>query len=216
MIRNSVNLADIDAIIFDLGGVIINIRYETTIEIFSKLAEFDVSRLYTQRNQIELFDRYEMGQLSTSEFRNGLRKLLNHSDISDNPLDSARNAMLLDIPKVRVEWLKQTGKQKRFFLLSNTNEIHKVAFDVIFHDTFSPSIRQLDELFEKAYFSHLMGDRKPNPSIFETVIAQQSLDASRTLFIDDSIQHIEGARSVGLQTFHMGSGLALETIQWAL
>lgn len=214
MIRNSVNLVDIDAIIFDLGGVIINIRYETTIEMFSQLAGFDVSRLYTQRNQIELFDRYETGQLSSSDFRKGLRQLLNLSDISDETLDSAWNAMLLDIPKSRIEWLKQAGQQKRLFLLSNTNEIHKVAFDAIFYDTFSPSMQQLDELFERAYFSHLMGDRKPNASIFETIIAQQSLDASRTLFIDDSIQHIEGAKTVGLQTLHMDLGLALETIQW--
>lgn len=216
MIRNSVNLADIDAIIFDLGGVIINICYETTIEMFGQLAGFDTSYLYTQKSQTQLFDQYEMGQISSAKFRTGIRQLLNLSDVSDETLDKAWNAMLLDIPTVRVEWLKQIGPTKRLFLLSNTNEIHKTAFDDIFREAFSPSINQLDELFEHAYFSHVMGDRKPHPSIFQTIIAQQSLIPSRTLFIDDSIQHIEGAKSVGLHTLHMESGLALETIQWEI
>lgn len=212
--ESSMNLADIDAIIFDLGGVIINICYENTVEAFSQLCGFDASSLYTQRNQTELFDQYEMGRISSDEFRLGLRDILELADVADDLLDQAWNAMLLDIPQERVDWLKTIAQTKRTFLLSNTNEIHKLAFDQIFCETFSAELGNLDDLFEKAYFSHVMGDRKPYPSSFKSVIAEQSLVADRTLFIDDSIQHIEGAQTVGLRTLHMTNGLTLNTVQW--
>ena len=208
------DLSNIDAIIFDLGGVIINIDYERTIQKFSQISGFDASQLYTQRRQTQLFDQYETGQISSEQFRAGLRLLLNAPDVTDRALDDAWNAMLLDIPTQRIEWLQGMGCTNRIFLLSNTNAIHKDAFDQIFSATFGGSIPTLAGLFERSYFSHLMGDRKPNPSIFNTIIAEQGLIPSRTLFIDDSIQHIEGAQSVGLQTLHLAKGLSLEMVEW--
>lgn len=214
MTNTSIDLMNIDAIIFDLGGVIINICYENTIRAFSQLCGFDASSLYTQKSQTDLFDQYEMGRISSADFRAGLSQRLGISDHSDEALNQAWNAMLLDIPKERVDWLQMIGQAKRIFLLSNTNEIHKLAFDQIFRQTFNSTIGQLDDLFEKAYFSHLMGDRKPHPSIFKTIIVEQSLVPERTLFIDDSMQHIEGAQSVGLQTLHMANGLTLNNVHW--
>ena len=216
MTNTSVDLANIDAIIFDLGGVIINICYENTIRAFSQLCGFDASSLYTQKSQTDLFDHYEMGRISSAEFRSGLSQRLGVSNCSDESIDKAWNAMLLDIPKERVDWLQTIGQTKRIFLLSNTNEIHKLAFDQIFSHAFSPAIGRLDDLFEKTYFSHLMGDRKPHPSIFNTIMAEQSLVPTRTVFIDDSIQHIEGAQSVGLHTLHMANGLTLNTVHWII
>ena len=110
--------------------------------------------------------------------------------------------------------MRKIGQEKRFFLLSNTNEIYKLAFEHIFSQSFSPRIDNLDSLFEKAYFSHLMGDRKPHPSIFETIIAEQALIPARILFIDDGLQHIQGTQSIGFQTLHMTNGLTLNTVQW--
>lgn len=214
MTNTSIDLVNIDAIIFDLGGVIINICYENTIRAFSQLCGFDASSLYTQKSQTDLFDQYEMGRISSADFRARLSQRLGLSDRFDIALDQAWNAMLLDIPKERVDWLQMIGQAKRIFLLSNTNAIHKLAFDQIFSQAFSPAIGRLDDLFEKTYFSHLMGDRKPHPSIFKTIIVEQSLVPERTLFIDDSIQHIEGAQSVGLQTLHMANGLTLNNVHW--
>lgn len=192
----------IDSIIFDLGGVIINIRYENTIAAFSQLCGFDVSQLYTQHRQDSLFDDYETGKITSAEFRAQLRHLLS-IQCSDQELDYAWNAMLLDIPRERIELLEALGKQKRIFLLSNTNEIHKTAFDRIFTDAFGDHLNELSSLFEKAYYSHWMGDRKPNLSVFQQVIDEQQLNPSRTLFIEDTAQHIAGAQEVGLQTIHL-------------
>lgn len=216
MANTSVDLVDIDAIIFDLGGVIINICYKNTIQAFSHLCGFDASLLYTQESQTELFDQFEMGCISSDDFRAGLSQILRLSTVVSETLDQAWNAMLLDIPQERVEWLQTIGQAKRIFLLSNTNTIHKLAVDQIFSQTFNPTIEKLDDLFEKVYFSHLVGDRKPNPSIFETLITEQSLIPERTLFIDDSIQHINGAKVVGLQTLHMANDLTLTNIEWIL
>ncbi len=195
-------LNNIKAIIFDLGGVIINLRYENTIEAFSHLCGFDVSSLYTQHRQNSLFDEYETGQISSPAFRDGLRSLLQIS-ASDVEIDQAWNAMLLDIPPARIELLQALGQTTRIFLLSNTNEIHKAECDRIFETTVGQDLNGLSSLFDYSYYSHLMGDRKPNPSIFQRVVDEQSLDPGQTLFIEDTARHIDGAKQVGLQTIHL-------------
>lgn len=196
-----------DAVIFDLGGVIINIQYQNTLAAFSRLCGFDITPLYTQHRQAPLFDRFETGQIDAPTFRDGLRQLLQLAAVADTDLDQAWNAMLLDIPKSRIDLLQTLGGRKRLFLLSNTNAIHKARFDQIFAAAYGDRIGTLSELFEQDYYSHLMGDRKPNPGVFQTVINNHSLDPRRTLFIEDTHQHIQGAQQVGLQTVHLQPSL---------
>ena len=205
-IASPLDPANFDSIIFDLGGVIINICYENTLEAFSKLCGFDVRPLYTQHRQTALFDQFETGQIGAAAFRDGLRQLLKLETVTDTALDQAWNAMLLDIPRSRIDLLQALGSHKQIFLLSNTNWIHKTKFDAIFAAVHGDRIGDLADLFEHAYYSHLMGDRKPNPSIFKTVLTTHNLNPSRTLFIEDTLQHIQGAQQVGLQTFHLRPG----------
>ncbi|MEH0154217.1 HAD family phosphatase [Limibacter armeniacum] len=198
----------IDNIIFDLGGVILNIRYQNSIEALSKLSGKDVQTLYTQHHQTSLFDDYETGKTTSAQFRQGLRELL-ETDLSDNQIDQAWNAMLLDLPAERIHLIEQIRKDKRVFLLSNTNEIHKTEFCKTFDTVMGAEYGGIDNVFEKAYYSHEMGDRKPHPSIFQTVIEEQKLDPAKTLFIDDTVQHIEGAQKTGLQTIHLNNGTTI-------
>lgn len=204
----------ISSIIFDLGGVIMNLRYETTIAAFSQLCGFDVSRVYTQHKQAPLFDEFEMGKISVADFRDGLRSLLKLStaQASDADIDAAWNVMLMDIPPSRVDLIKTLRSHKRLFLLSNNNELHKAECDRIFTETYGADA-VLDDLFEQAYYSHLMGDRKPYPSIFQRVLDEQQLDPAQTLFIEDTQQHIDGAVSVGLQTEHLTGGRTLHDLE---
>ncbi|MCS6833926.1 MAG: HAD-IA family hydrolase, partial [Flammeovirgaceae bacterium] len=132
-------------------------------------------------------------------FRKELKSFLELS-IEDHVLDEAWNAMLLDIPAERLQLLGELQKKKKIFLLSNTNAIHKEAFDKKLQQH---GYSTLDVFFEKAYYSHLVGDRKPNASIFERVLQENQLNPQTTLFIDDTYQHIAGAKSVGLQTIHL-------------
>lgn len=182
-------------IIFDLGGVILTLDYQKTIDEFSKLANVDFNQFYTQYQQLTFFDEFERGEISTSQFRDNIRKEFNLTS-SDTEIDFAWNAMLGYIPEERIDFLKNLKKEKRIFLLSNTNQIHLEKFNQIIEE--KNNIDGLTSLFEKTYYSHQTGMRKPESRIFEMVLEENNLQASETLFIDDSKQHIEGAKAVGI------------------
>ncbi len=185
-------------IIFDLGGVILNIDYDLAVSEFKKLGLNNFSNHFSQAQQQQLFDQYEKGKISSDEFRAELKKELNPSTTAEQ-IDAAWNSLLLDLPKQRLEILKKMKNTHRTFLLSNTNEIHIIQFEKYLKQTFG--INDLSGYFEKMYLSYKIGMRKPDAEIFEYVLKQNNLNSSETLFIDDSIQHIEGAKKLGIQTY---------------
>jgi putative hydrolase of the HAD superfamily len=193
-------------IIFDFGGVIIDIDYKAPIRAFAEITGQDFAGLYDKSGQQQVFDLLEKGQIGPGEFRKQVKQLLGMPAMADQVFDEAWNSILGTVPAERVEFLKEIGKAKRIFLLSNTNVIHANAFLAQFERQYGIT---LQSLFEHAYLSHEMGDRKPHGSAFETVLANHDLNKEETLFIDDSIQHIEGARSIGLPAHHL---IAPETI----
>ena len=203
------DLSGIKNIIFDLGGVILNIRYQNALEAFQKLSTSQQTIAFTQQKQSRLFDDYETGRISDQAFREGLRR---HYEIeaSDAEIDAAWNAMLLDIPAERITLLQALSQKYRLFLLSNTNAIHLVHFTRLVAEGFA--IPSLDSLFEKTYYSHLIGQRKPDAPVFEHILDRHQLNRHETLFIDDSIQHIEGARQVGLQTLFLAPPLTINEV----
>ena len=200
MFKEIPKLDNYEAIIFDLGGVIINLDYQKTEQEFRRLFGNDFSELYSKKSQTEIFNKLETGHISEKQFVEAMQKSSSQT-VSHQDIITAWNAMLLDIPKERIELLEKIGKQKRIFLLSNTNEIHKTAFDKIVLE--AHQMNGLEPLFEKAYFSHLVGMRKPNREIFDFVIKENNLNPQKTLFIDDSPQHIEGASLTGLNAYHL-------------
>lgn len=196
-----IEIQKLDAIIFDLGGVILNLDYNLTIEAFKHLGGERFDELYTQANQSHIIDDFEIGKATTEEFIRFMLDFLPAENQSQTIVD-AWNKMLLDLPTSRIELLKHIGSQKRIFLFSNTNAIHYSEVLQILKTEFGNK-NLFNELFEKAYFSHIAGVRKPNKEAFQLVLDENQLDPSKTLFIDDSIQHIEGAQKVGLQTYHL-------------
>ncbi len=202
----SVDLQNIKNIIFDLGGVIININYEKSIQELRKYSKTGSDMEFTQKAQSHLFDLYETGQSTSQEFRDSLRQEYN-LEASDDEIDDAWNAMLLDIPAERIELLQELGKKYRLFLLSNTNAIHLKKFNEMVDHSFT--IPNLDSLFEMSYYSHLVGKRKPDAAIFEQILHENNLDRNETLFIDDSVQHIRSAESLGIQTLHLQPPLTI-------
>ena len=189
-----------EAIIFDLGGVIINLDYKKTEKEFERIVGTNFSEFYSKQNQTDVFNKLETGHISEKQFVEAMQKSSN-KEVSHQEIITAWNAMLLDIPKERIKLLEKIGNEKRIFLLSNTNEIHKTAFDRIVLETHK--MKGLESLFEKAYFSHLVGMRKPNREIFDFIIRDNNLNPDKTLFIDDSPQHIEGAIKAGLNAYHL-------------
>jgi len=190
-------------IIFDLGGVILNIDYTLLIKAFKDLEIAHFDELYSQAHQIKWFDQYEKGQISSADFRNEIRNYAK-KDIPDILIDNAWNAMLLDLPAERLKLLQAFKKTHRTFLLSNTNEIHMRAINKDLKKTYE--IHDLSGCFEKMYLSYQVGMRKPNAKIFEMVLSENKLNPSETLFIEDSIQHIESAKKLGIQTHWLQKG----------
>ncbi len=191
-------------LIFDLGGVIINLDTQATINAFSylgKITDDDKISIYS----LELFKNYEKGLIDDNEFRDALRLKLNNCE--NNAIDLAWNSMLLDIPTARLEFLRWLKGQYRLFLLSNTNQIHldqvnKILNKVCGEEDFS-------SFFEKTYYSHIVKKRKPDLEIFEQVLHENNLMAEETLFIDDSPDNLKGATILGIQTLWVDSEATL-------
>ncbi|SEW13062.1 HAD family hydrolase [Chitinophaga arvensicola] len=187
-------------IIFDLGGVILNINYQLTSEAFVGLGVKHFNELYTQFHGSSLFNGLETGHVSTEEF---LAEMQRHvpEGVTGEQITGAWNAMLLDFPLQRLQLLQQLRQHYNLYLLSNTNAIHLAEFNRLLQE--SRGIPSLGEFFDKAYYSHLMGCRKPDAECYQMVLDENGLLAEETLFIDDTLPNIEGAKAVGLQTIHL-------------
>jgi putative hydrolase of the HAD superfamily len=198
-------------IIFDLGGVILNIDYHLTINAFKALGFVDFDSLFTQANQVGLFDMLDKGLITPQEFRDGIRRITSTS-ISDSQIDMAWNAMLLDFPPSRLELLRRVKQGYRTFLLSNTNAIHIEAYNKILFNTFG--VNNLSVFFEREYYSHLVHMRKPDAEVFKLILNENNLRPEETLFIDDSLQHVVGARKLGIQAYHLDipAGQSIDTL----
>lgn len=180
-------------IILDLGGVLINLDFQKLNESLKKLG---LENAFSKTKQIDLFDKLEEGKISEEifliEFKNLTTKKHSNKEIID-----AWNSILLDLPIERIELLKNLGKKYRLFLFSNTNSMHIKEVYNILNRTYG--IRNLNPYFEKIYLSNELGIRKPKVEGFQKIITSHNLKLNETLFIDDSLQHISGAKEAGLQ-----------------
>ena len=191
---------EIKNIIFDLGGVIINLSTQATVVQFAKLGGISEQEVNQRMMQSKEFHDYEKGLITDAHFRDIVRSLLG-VNASDIEVDRCWNAMLLDIPIARIQLLQRLKIKYRIFLLSNTNEIHLNCFNRIVQDvTGKPS---LDDFFEKAYYSHRMKMRKPDQEIYEVVLHENDLNPDHSIFLDDNLSNLQGAERCGIKTFHV-------------
>lgn len=188
-----------DAIIFDLGGVLINLNYKDTTNAFIELGLTDFDAMYSKANQEGLFDQFEVGKISPFLFIN---KLLTHlpKGTTANQVVHAWNAMIKDFPVNRLELLESLSKSHNLILYSNTNAIHE---EKVRRELKKVSSGELETYFTNTYLSHLFGHRKPRKESFQRLMENSNLDPTKTLFIDDSHQHIIGAREAGLTAIHL-------------
>lgn len=193
-------MKNIDNIIFDLGGVILTLDMPRAEQKFTNLGVKNYNELFRSGNVSSFFKDYEIGAIDNPTFLNSLRELAG-LPLTDEQLIDAWNSMLGIFPKERIELLHNLKSKYRLFLFSNTNALHLDKFRKIYADAFNNAT--FDNHFEKAYYSQLLGKRKPDISAYQQIIGEQSLDVSRTLFIDDSALNIEGAIAAGLQGVHI-------------
>jgi glucose-1-phosphatase len=195
--KTSTNIRNI---IFDFGGVILDIDPQQTINTLKNQGVKNVEVFSTPEFQEQVMNKFERGILTPELFREKVRFFLD-SKMSDQHIDDAWNALLLDIPKERIAVLEQVKQNYNTFLLSNSNEIH---YDVYVRDLqLRFGYREFDQLFHKAYFSFDLHLSKPNPEIFEFVMNQHKMIAEETLFIDDTLEHIEAAQKLGMRCYQL-------------
>jgi glucose-1-phosphatase len=191
---------EIENIIFDFGGVILDIDPKRTVSEFQKLGYEDVDRIKSREFYEEIILKFEKGLVSPDEFRNRIREYLN-VDYSDNQINNAWNTLLSKLEKERIQILEAAGKHYTLFMLSNSNAIHYDAFIKDLKDNFG--YEDFDTLFRKAYFSFRLHMHKPNTDIYHYVINQEKINPEKTLFIDDRADNIEGAQKAGLKTHYL-------------
>ncbi len=187
-------------ILFDLGGIFMNLDFTLTEKAFIDLGILSFPEMYTQHHANDLFEELETGKMSPEMFYDAFRNESN-SQLTNDQIKTAWNAMLLDFPLERLQWLQEIGKKYKVYLYSNTNQIHYDAFLNIVSTT--TGIKNFNSFFIKAYYSHELGLRKPYVASFQKILQEQNLIAEETLFIDDTLQNIEGAKKAGLLTIHL-------------
>ncbi|GAA4363022.1 HAD family phosphatase [Hymenobacter saemangeumensis] len=197
-------------LLFDFGGVIINIDYDRTLAAMRRLSRAGSSIEFTQAQQAELFDQLETGQITPAQFRDGLRAGY-ELQASDDELDAAWHAMLLDVPAERLALigeLRRRGHQTA--LLSNTNVLHigeinqRLAQQYGFRNGIA-------DVLDRVFYSQEVGLRKPGDDIFHYALREMNWQAADTLFIEDSPQHVATARRLGLRVLHLAPPLTLTT-----
>lgn len=182
----------IKAIIFDLGDVLMPVNREKTYTALRALGITNPKELFEAKEFQALYVQFEHN-LDTASFRMGFRKHFCLSpSITDQQIDDAWCAMLEDIPAERlndIQHLKEQGY--KIFLLSNSNEIHHANIQHRYSQIFS-------KLFDTQYYSHLLNLAKPDAAIFDHVITKEKIAAQETLFVDDKISNVEGAKQANI------------------
>ncbi|HXB31085.1 MAG TPA: HAD family phosphatase [Puia sp.] len=203
-------MENISNIIFDLGGVIMDIDVKQTMNAFSELGLKNIHEYFGHGFAASFFSDHEAGKISDEAFLSEIKKLLN-SEIKHSDLIDAWNALLLRFPPERIALLKELKSRYRLFLYSNTNAIHYKKFSEIYRHSFHG---ELEDLFEKAYFSHDLGHRKPDLGGYQQIIRENHLDPKLTLFVDDALMNVEGAIKAGLKGLYLPQGIFITDIRW--
>lgn len=192
----------IKTIIFDFGGVIINLDLPQCIQNFKNLGVPKVEAYLSNFGQSGFFLQWEKGEIGIPEFRNEIRKIA-EVPLSDEQIDRAWCSFLTDIPAHRIELLKKLRGQYRLLLLSNSNPLH---VDVSAAGEFNKYGAQIYDFFDRCYFSYKIGLTKPDEKIFQYVLDDARIKPEESLFIDDGKKNIETAAKMGFQTLIIQQG----------
>lgn len=188
---------NITTIIFDLGGVLINLNLPQCIQNFKQLGLQQFEQHLSLFGQKDFFLQFEKGQISVEQFRSEIRKLAT-TPLSDEQIDTAWCSFLCDIPDQKLEMLLELKKKFRILLLSNTNQLH---IEVSTAGEFARFGKISSDFFDKCYYSYEMGMAKPSAEIFESLLTSEHVTAGHCLFLDDGSKNIDQAQKLGIQTY---------------
>jgi len=199
-------------ILFDLGGVILDLNIQATLKLFYEMGFPSELMQFPHSMKTDIFFKYQTGKLDTEQFRDEIRKA-SGVDMTNQALDDAWNAMLVRIPKERVELLKVLSRRYNLYMLSNTSALHVLVFEKMFLDLAGESMHQV---FKKIYYSHEIGWHKPDYEAWEYVIKDAGIKPEETLFLDDDIHNIKASQELGFQAIHIHERMNLMNLGFDL
>jgi glucose-1-phosphatase len=194
--------SEIKNIIFDLGGVLLNINPLLSLLELEKISGIDKEELKNRFISEKVFDNYDIGVYTDAKFRSEMCRIINRK-VDDSEMDRVWNVLLLDFPQARVEMLQQINKNYRVFLLSNTNSIH---FQSYTHEFFDKYGILFADLFEKMFLSYEIGIHKPDAGIYEHLIRETNIKPAESVFFDDLSANIQAAEQLGINSIQITQG----------
>lgn len=188
-------------LVFDLGGVIIDLRRENAVEALESLGITDAGELLGLYRQEGPFLQLEIGEISSAQFFDALRAQC-RPGTTDADIEKAFNAFLVGLPVERLRMLRDLrGRGFRVFALSNTNA---VMFNSWIRRAFQSEGLGVEDYFDGIVASFREGVCKPDPEIFRIVLRRYGLKGEETLMLDDSEANCAAARSVGMRAECVG------------
>jgi len=184
----------IEVFLFDLGGVIIDIDVQRSVQGFEALGFKGIDKEISKSHHLGLFKAFERGEIDNSEFIATLMKKV-ESDISEESIIQAWQMMLGDFPIERVRILEELHQHYPTYILSNTNGIHLDKFSKM-----AKGYKHIEDLFTDAYYSFRLGCSKPEKCAFEKVINDSGIKPETSLFLDDSELNLKAAEELGFKT----------------
>ncbi|MBC7884983.1 MAG: HAD family phosphatase [Saprospiraceae bacterium] len=188
-------------IIFDFGGVLLDIDIQLTHQALNSLfhMSYDTNRLSKELQDI--FHKFETGHIDSQTFLRSLQVMATQNIPTDHEIIKVWNSMLIGWNPATFDFLLKLRRHYKIYLLSNINELH---LDWI-HEDLRHKHHIIDfetRFFDKTYYSHIIGMRKPDHTVFCFVNDDANLIPEETLYIDDSIDNVKGGESVGWQSYH--------------
>ncbi len=198
-------------IIFDLGGVLLNIDINKTLDAYKTMGLHNIEEYFRIGHAASFFKDYEKGTITDEEFIGAVEKLAGSKN-NKQEITAAWNALLLDFPEERVNWLKELKNKYRLFLFSNTNALHLISFQQSFQNVYG---FPMDDLFERAYYSHVVQVRKPDAAAYELVLNENNLLPGETVFIDDALINVEAANKISIRGILLEPGISVTTLKFS-
>ncbi|MBL7830864.1 MAG: HAD family phosphatase [Saprospiraceae bacterium] len=187
-------------ILFDFGNVLIDIDIPATERAFRTIKGLNEAAFDALTNKYNWFNNYECGEMEEESFVNAIQRC--YKPVPEgNEIIKAINAMLIGMPYSRMEELTKLRKTYNLYMLSNTNQTHLRW--VHQHLKRTHNVVDFEErFFNKVFYSHLIGYRKPSLDAFKYIIKDVAIKPEETLFIDDIVDNTLAAAELGFKVYH--------------
>jgi putative hydrolase of the HAD superfamily len=202
-------MSKIKNIVFDFGGVIVDLNRAAAVKTFKELGIGNIEEMLDPYRQKGIFRRIEEGSLSREDFYAEIRKITG-KNIADKDIDQGFHDFLMPVDQKKLDYILELRKKYRILLLSNTNDI---TMSWARSEQFSPAAKPLNYYFDELYLSYQLGCMKPDLVIFQMMSKLAGIDPAETLFIDDSEANIEAGKTLGFKTFLFGKENSFEEIE---